>query len=425
MVQPRKSASCRRPVRAGPGQEPRCRRACARHKLPQGLRCAAGIPGPPMRGASPIQRARSSSTSQRTWSTSQLISPANCTSPSMRMAGLSPRKGTLRQGPGGDSSVTSRRRSRAFRLRAPVEQAAGSPAAPWLIGAPLHQRHRGLWRAGAPWPRALLHQDMVDEQHGTLVHLGRSHWAAAGRPDDAIKMPSRNEKGDCVAMPRLFPELGLESLRYLLQGLHLPATSQPLVPDLLLVMFHTFAEGLGPADSSSRIMPENSAGHVAIVHLFNAQQLRLIITTSVWLGSRPRGTPVRAVRRISSSMPSVIMERSVAMSERSQAACKVTKLRLAADTKPSASKPAGMPQFCEPAEARTDHHARPWAGEASNAMLLRSQGRADASLPTFQGMVWAPALPPQGWKPQRPGRRKAKRPTGWRRQGGERASPCR
>ncbi len=37
-----------------------------------------------------------------------------------------------------------------------------------------------------------------------------------------------------------------------------PATSQPLEPFLGLVMFQTSRNGLGPAEGSSRIMPENS-----------------------------------------------------------------------------------------------------------------------------------------------------------------------
>ncbi len=104
------------------------------------------------------------------------------------------------------------------------------------------------------------------------------------------------------------------------------------------------------------------------------------------------------------------------MSERSQASCKVTKLRLAAATKPSVSKPAGTPQFCEPARAEPICTPLPWPYlPASNAMLLRSQGRAEASLPTLSGLYWrggwarsagAPApcsaRPPRGWAPARP-----------------------
>ena len=59
-------------------------------------------------GASPISRDRSSSRSQRTWSTSQLMSAANCTSPSMRTAGLSPRSAACASCHG-DSSVSDER----------------------------------------------------------------------------------------------------------------------------------------------------------------------------------------------------------------------------------------------------------------------------------------------------------------------------
>ncbi|MPM69353.1 hypothetical protein SDC9_116298 [bioreactor metagenome] len=61
-------------------------------------------------GASPMMRARSSSTSQRTLSTSQLISAANFTSPSMRMVGRSPRMAPCAI-ENGEVSTTSMRRS--------------------------------------------------------------------------------------------------------------------------------------------------------------------------------------------------------------------------------------------------------------------------------------------------------------------------
>ena len=86
-------------------------------------------------------------------------------------------------------------------------------------------------------------------------------------------------------------------------------------------------------------------------------------------------------------MVSVIMERSVATSERSQAAWSVMKLRLAASVKPATSKPSGTPQFCAPAKAEPITVPPPagWRA-ASKAMLLRSQGRAEASLPTLSGL---------------------------------------
>ena len=81
-------------------------------------------------------------------------------------------------------------------------------------------------------------------------------------------------------------------------------------------------------------------------------------------------------------------------SPRSQALCSVTKLRLAAARKPSVSKPSGIPQFCEPVSAEpitTPPATAPPAicgRAASNAAPWLSQGRAEASLPTFSGLYW-------------------------------------
>ena len=80
------------------------------------------------------------------------------------------------------------------------------------------------------------------------------------------------------------------------------------------------------------------------------------------------------------------MARSDAMSERSQADCSVTKLRLAAVRKPSVSKPSGTPQFCEPARAEPICTPEPEARAAG--WWFCSQGRAEASLPTFSGLYW-------------------------------------
>ena len=96
-------------------------------------------------------------------------------------------------------------------------------------------------------------------------------------------------------------------------------------------------------------------------------------------------------------MSSVIIERSDVMSARSHAACRVVKLRLAASRKPGASKPSGTPQFCEPLKA--EPIIEPPAAPATpapmlepaagwKAMLLWSNGRADASLPTLSGLYW-------------------------------------
>src|SRR6185369_14495824 len=196
-----------------------------------------------------------------------------------------------------------------------------------------------------------------------------------------------------------------------------PATSQPLVPALGLVMFQTSRNGLGPADGSSRIIPENStlamySSPVSSIPSSCASSM----TTSVLLG-----WPCWFVSRsascdlISLSISSVIIERSIAMSERSQASCSVAKLRLAATRNPSASKPGGMPQDCDPANADPICTPLPWPLlPASNAMLPRSQGLADASLPTLSGLycrggsaqsAGAPtpciAYCPLAWQPRR------------------------
>src|SRR3990167_576404 len=132
-----------------------------------------------------------------------------------------------------------------------------------------------------------------------------------------------------------------------------PATSQPLAPALDLVMFQTSRKGLGPAEASSRIMPENST--LAMYSSGNSSmpsRRASIITTSVMLGPLPVWVSRSASWAwISLSMLSVIMARRAGMSERSQAACRVTKLVLAALRNPSLSKPAGMPHVCEPISA--------------------------------------------------------------------------
>jgi hypothetical protein len=60
-------------------------------------------------------------------------------------------------------------------------------------------------------------------------------------------------------------------------------------------------------------------------------------------------------------------------------------LALAAFKKPSLSNPAGMPQVCEP--IRPEPIMEPPCGVASKPPSpLRSNGRADASLPTWSGL---------------------------------------
>src|SRR6185369_5632096 len=168
-----------------------------------------------------------------------------------------------------------------------------------------------------------------------------------------------------------------------------PATSQPLVPALGLVMFQTSRNGLGPADGSSRIIPENStlamySSPVSSIPSSCASSITasVLLAWPGWFVSRSASCDL-----ISTSISSVIIERRVGMSERSQASCSVTKLRLAATMNPCASNPGGMPQDWDPASAEPICTPLPWPDlAASNAMLLRSQGRAEASLPTLSGL---------------------------------------
>src|SRR5574343_249815 len=123
------------------------------------------------------------------------------------------------------------------------------------------------------------------------------------------------------------------------------------------------------------------------------------MTTSVLL-AWPGNCASRSANwlRVSATMVSVIIERSRPMSERSQASCKVMKLRLAASTKPATSKSAGMPQPCAP--PCTPRRPAPIMEPVSAGAVLSkwvdwlSQGRAEASLPTFSGLY---CLKDAGW----------------------------
>jgi hypothetical protein len=106
-------------------------------------------------------------------------------------------------------------------------------------------------------------------------------------------------------------------------------------------------------------------------------------------------------------MPSVIMERSVAMSERSHADCSVTKLRLAAVRKPSASKPSGMPQFCEPArpEPISDARALLLARRVKRHACCAPRGGPKHRCPPCRAVL-ARHLGGSWRSPRRPGRRR-------------------
>ena len=71
--------------------------------------------------------------------------------------------------------------------------------------------------------------------------------------DEAVQ--ERRKGGPCRHGPPLFNSAGR---RRGYCSACTPATSQPLVPLLGLVMFQTSRNGLGPAEGCSRIMPEYS-----------------------------------------------------------------------------------------------------------------------------------------------------------------------
>ena len=85
-------------------------------------------------------------------------------------------------------------------------------------------------------------------------------------------------------------------------------------------------------------------------------------------------------------MLSVIMARKAAISARSQAACKLMKFCLAADTKPCTSKSAGMNQFWLPPIKEEPIRTPGRVGVLSKFVPFCSHGRAEASLPILAGL---------------------------------------
>ena len=105
----------------------------------------------------------------------------------------------------------------------------------------------------------LLHQHMIDQQDAALHFL--QHPRGRLQPLAKRENVFQERKGGlCCHSPPIIsrnsgaqPRPGAISL----QSLH--ARHQPAAAPLLaLVMFQTSRNGLGPADGSSRIMPENS-----------------------------------------------------------------------------------------------------------------------------------------------------------------------
>ena len=285
-------------------------------------------------GASPMTRAKSSSMSQRTLSTSQLISAASCTSPSMRTAGLSPSTAAWAS-VNGDSSVT-------VSIRSGLAVMGAMSSSPAGVASTLIVKDRHCACTTRPFWRASLACASCSCISTWLMNSTRRCCTSSTTQAGGCKLalilstrPSRKGKGDGVAIvPRLFlkkrrrdgqgPNSGTRGtgfaapLRWLRNRLRwqacphpnlppagegenqvarsadpfgnawnrlrrsaalppmggggrqaasggvsycnacTPATSHPTLPVLGLVMFQTSRNGLGPAEGSSRIMPENS-----------------------------------------------------------------------------------------------------------------------------------------------------------------------
>ena len=118
-------------------------------------------------GASPTMRARISR-SQRTWSTSQLISPASCTSPSMRWWACR-RTTPFAPGPG-DSFGHNEAQIGLKRQRRHAEQPSGRDQGHGKL-APLHRATRAGLAARPSGLGSCINYMIQQQQHGALLHL--------------------------------------------------------------------------------------------------------------------------------------------------------------------------------------------------------------------------------------------------------------
>ena len=159
-----------------------------------------------------------------------------------------------------------------------IEQAGRRDLQPHVELAPLRQHdtallpHQTLLRLG------LLHHDMVEQQHDTalqLLHQTCMQGEFVQQAGRGVGQTAKNRKGGlwCFHSPPFSLILmtaaapGDTAVSQTVAGRHgrtgsycmdwIPATSQPLWPDLDLLMFQTSRNGLRP-ESSSFTMPENS-----------------------------------------------------------------------------------------------------------------------------------------------------------------------
>jgi hypothetical protein len=115
-------------------------------------------------------------------------------------------------------------------------------------------------------------------------------------------------------------------------------------------MFQTSRNGLGPAEKLlADHAGELDAGHVVVAQVLDAQQAGLEHDDVGLVGLAAHvAFALGQLRADLAGMPSVIIERSVAMSDWSQASCSVTKLRLAAARKPWNQSPRECPRTASP-----------------------------------------------------------------------------
>ena len=228
MKTPRKYRVMRSPgpaLPAGAGRAARRRRA--RDEAAQRLGHAArGLRRPHARARRRPARDRSSSRSQRTWSTSQLTSAANCTSPAMRTGGLSPRSAACASDQG-DSSVTVSVRSGAAAAAGQVEQAGRRGDQPHREDAPARLDDAAGLAAQPLLRLRLLHQHVIEQQHQAVLDLvhrpGRRRQALAERGRTGRR--GRKGKAEGVAMSPDYAGAAGWPQTALLQGLH--ARHQP------------------------------------------------------------------------------------------------------------------------------------------------------------------------------------------------------
>src|SRR3990167_2020089 len=203
------------------------------------------------------------------------MSPANCTSPSMRTAGRSPRSAAWARS-SGDDWVTSRRRSGVAASGAMSNSPAGVTCRAMKNWRHCTRTTRPRWGCSRCMATLSCISTWLSSSTTRCCTSCTSHWGGCGPAAMRSKTLPRKEKGDCVA---IVPDYSLNRARWARMSLkslqclharHQPAARAALglghVPDL--------AEGAGAcggllADHAGEL----DAGHVGIAQVFDTQQL--------------------------------------------------------------------------------------------------------------------------------------------------------